>query len=319
MQLIREVFGLSGIGSRHPECPLGGADMMINVSGTWRYFFEITDHIGYIGLTTMHKLKLALSLFVCLYTGILGAEGVGAAPLNNEDNLRNGLSLYINTQEGGDISDRRLNDLRDYFNKSRCNIQKVTAGDKLVVASAADIVFMPLNQDVTTPFQKVFNLGVVGDQPLSGSLLVRSSTGIRDITDLADVRIAFISPGSVTGFHLQEALLDDAGVVLQKDLVTFTRSHLGAMSLLLHKDVFAAGVATPLANKWAKANDLTIVAESQSVVAGGLWMKSTIADEQREYCKTSFKTLFENKSDRKIKSLAKIFPAWMAGFIPTQE
>lgn len=267
----------------------------------------------------MNKLKLALRLFVCLYAGVVSAEGVREAPLNNEENLRHGLSLYINTQEGGDISDRRLNDLRDYFKNSQCNIQMVAAGDKSAAESAADIVFLPLDQDVPAPFQKVFNLGVIGGQPLSGSLLVRSSTGIRDITELADVRIAFLSPGSVTGFRLQEALLDDAGVTLQKDLVTFTNSHLGAMSLLLHKDVFAAGVATPLAKKWAQANDLTIVAESQSVVVGGLWIKSTIADEQQEHCKTSLKTLFENKSDRKIKVLAKNFPVWVAGFIPTQE
>lgn len=252
-------------------------------------------------------------------TGAVSADVARSNPLDSPSDLSFGLSLYINTQEGGDISDRRLSDLRNYFNKSRCNIQKVAAGDNSVAGAAADIVFMPLSQDAAIPFQKVFNLGVVGDQPLSASLLVRSSTGIRDITELADVRIAFLSPGSVTGFRLQEALLDDAGVTLQKDLVTFTHSHLGAMSLLLHKDVFAAGVATPLAKKWAKANDLAIVAESQSVVVGGLWMKSTIADEQRENCKRSLKNLFENKRDRKVKSLTKIFPAWVAGFIPAQE
>lgn len=260
-----------------------------------------------------------MGLLVSVYAGMLSASDLSSVSIDSASALNGGLRLYINATEGGDISDRRLSDLQDYFKKSPCNIQTIEAGGASADESAADIVFMPLEQDITKSFQKIFNLSVVDDQPLSASLLVRSSTGIRDIAELADVRIAFLSPDSVTGFHLQKILLDEAGVTLKKDLITFTDSHLGAMSLLLHKDVFAAGVATPLAKKWANANGLTIVAESPPVVPGGLWMKSTLAPEEIEACKKSLKNLFENNSDRKIKNLMKIFPVWVQGLAPVVE
>lgn len=272
-----------------------------------------------MGVKPLNKIKRLVGLWVLLYAGTVTADVNSSVPLETAPDLHRGLSFYINTTEGGDISDRRLSDLQHYFKKNQCDIEVISAGGELAEGSTADIVFMPLEQDIPKSFQKIFNLSVVDDQPLSGSLLVRSSTGIRNITELADVRIAFLSPGSVTGFELQKVLLDGAGVTLKEELMTFTHSHLGAMSLLLHKDVFAAGVATPLAKKWAKGNDLTIVAESPQVVPGGLWMKNTIDYDVSEPCKQSFKNLFDNNNDRKIKNFAKIFPVWVKGFVPVVE
>lgn len=261
----------------------------------------------------MNKKRSLIGLLASVYAGILSASDLPSVSIDSASALNGGLRLYINATEGGDISDRRLSDLQDYFKKSQCNIQAIEAGHQSVEESAADIVFMPLEQDVTKSFHKIFNLSVVGDQPLSASLLVRSSTGIRDIAELAGVRIAFLSSDSVTGFQLQKTLLDEAGVTLKEELITFTHSHLGAMSLLLHKDVFVAGVATPLAKKWAKANGLTIVAESPQVTAGGIWVKNAIAQEEAVHCKNAFQNLFENNRDRKIKNLVKIFPVWIKG------
>ncbi|WP_293267990.1 PhnD/SsuA/transferrin family substrate-binding protein [Neptunomonas sp.] len=260
----------------------------------------------------MSKRNWLVGLFVSLYVGMLSAGGVNSSGASG---LNGGLSMYINAAEGGDISDRRLSHLQDYFQKRQCNIQVITAGHKSAGAFDADIVFMPLKQEIPAPFQKVFGLSVVDDQFLSASLLVRSSTGINDLTKLGGVRIAFLSPNSVTGFYWQKKLLHNAGVMLKKDLITFTNSNLGAMSLLLHKDVFAAGVATPLAKKWAKANDLTIVAESPRVETGGLWMKRGVAQRDIDQCKKLFKNLFENNSDRAIKKLVKVFPVWVDGFV----
>lgn len=267
----------------------------------------------------MNKKRSLIGLLVGVYACMLSASDLPSVSIESASAQSGGLRLYINATEGGDISDRRLSDLQDYFKKSQCNIQTIEAGHKSAEESAADIVFMPLEQEIAKPFQKIFNLSVVDDQPLSASLLVRSSTGIRDIAELAGVRIAFLSPDSVTGFQLQKTLLDGAGVALKEELVTFTHSHLGAMSLLLHKDVFAAGVATPLAKKWAKANGLTIVAESPQVTAGGIWMKKAFAQEEVVHCENAFQHLFENNRDRRIKNLVKIFPVWIKGLKPIVE
>ncbi len=227
-----------------------------------------------------------------------------------------GLSLYVNVAEGGEISKRRQNHLQDYFQNSQCNIKLIDSGFKSAAESAADIVFMPLKQDMAQPYQQVFGLTVIDDHLLSASILVRSATPISNIAELADVRIAFLSLESITGYSLQKALLNEAGVTLNKGLIRFTNSDLGAMSLLMHQEVYAAAVATPLAKKWAKANDLMIVAQSQPVATGGLWMKNGIALENKARCKDAFKKLFDKDQNSKVKNLAKIFPVWVKGFSP---
>ncbi len=225
-----------------------------------------------------------------------------------------GLSFYINATEGGDISALRISHLKSYFKQQQCNIETIETGNQSAAASGFDIIFMPLKQKMSKSYKKILGLKVIDKQVLSGSILVRASTAIRDIKNLAGVRMAFLSPHSITGFGLQKTLFDSAGITLQKDRITYTQTNIGAMSLLLHRDVFAAAVATPLAKKWAKANKLNIVIESKSVETGGIWINNSIAKDYQTLCQQSFLDLFQHKRERKIKKLVRIFPAWIDSF-----
>lgn len=246
-----------------------------------------------------HKIKI-IGLLITLFASIANAG--------------DGFSFYINATEGGDISALRISHLKNYFKQQQCNIKTIETGNQSTAASGFDIIFMPLKQKMPKSYKKIFDLKVIDKQVLSGSILVRASTGIRDIKNLAGVRMAFLSPHSVTGFGLQKTLFDNAGITLQKDRITYTQTNIGAMSLLLHRDVFAAAVATPLARKWAKANNLHIVIESKSVETGGIWMNNSIAKDYQTLCRQSFINLFQHKRERKMKKLVRIFPTWIDSF-----
>ena len=246
-----------------------------------------------------HKIKI-IGLLITLFASIANAG--------------NGFSFYINATEGGDISALRISHLKNYFKQQQCDIETIETGNQSTTASDFDIIFMPLKQKMPRSYKKIFDLKVIDKQVLSGSILVRASTGIQDIKNLAGVRIAFLSPHSTTGFGLQKTLFDNVGVTLQKDRITYTQTNIGAMSLLLHRDVFAAAVATPLARKWAKANNLHIVIESKSVETGGIWINNSISKDDQTACQQSFLDLFKNKNKREIKKLLRIFPAWIDTF-----
>jgi len=152
----------------------------------------------------------------------------------------------------------------------------------------------------------------VNSEALSSSILVRGSTGITDLKSLQGVRIAYLSTESKIGFAIPQAMFKSIGLNHASDRITLTQTNVGAMSLLLHKDVFAAAIASPLAAKWAKANDLKVVAESEAVRAGGFFVKNSLSKLKIEKCQKAFISMSEKT--RENKSLLRTFPAWIAGF-----
>ncbi len=86
----------------------------------------------------------------------------------------------------------------------------------------------------------------------------------------------------------------------------YVPNHVGAISMLMHSDVFASVTAAPLARRWAEANDLSIVALTDSVETGGWWMHRSTSKDQIKSCSTALSKMGPSQ----LKAL----PVWIGGF-----
>ena len=246
------------------------------------------------------------SLFLALFTSVSYSD--------------NQLSLYFDDTEGGQISSKRFIKLKKHLNKSGCSVNQVIRASELTSERVlADVIFIPLKASTTSTsfdsllYTEELKNSVVNSEPLTVSILVRGSTGISNLASLDGVKFAFVSPNSLLGYQIPNQLLRESGVKTSNNNITFTGTSLGSISLLLHKDVFATVIPTPLAISWAKANDLTVVAKTKAVEAGSVWFKKSMNKKHMKVCKKVFTQLHRNKSN---KRLAKLFPQWLNGFKP---
>ncbi len=254
------------------------------------------------------KIKLIL-LFYLLLLGL---------PAHSD----NSLSLYINSAEGGEMSIRRIQSLKNYFKDNGCVIQEIFTAEDINKNIHTDFIFNPLADDYSDDYRQLSKIQVLNNEALSMSILVRASTGISDLKDLNNVRLALFSEKSITGYQIPQIMFNNAGIVFNPELITFTQTNIGAMALLLHKDVFTAVIATPLANKWLVSNDLKIVNTSEIIQTGGLWVKNRLLEnkvtaQMAAHCQQAFSQLFEKPIEN--KSLIRLFPSWIKGLSSTQK
>jgi len=222
-------------------------------------------------------------------------------------------TLYVDGSEGGEQSYRRIDKLKTHLGNNQCLIHNISFGKSPDSASNADYVFLPLNKPMPDTFKKILRIKTTNGEALSGSILVKASTGITDLESLDGVLIGFLSPDSLTGYTLPQALFKQAGVVHKQEKITFTDTNFAAITLLLHQDVFASVIATPVAKGWARDNDLHIVASTKTVETGGIWARKNVSSEQITNCKKAFSEI--NRSEGKYKKLLSIFPYWLDGFV----
>ncbi len=221
------------------------------------------------------------------------------------------LNLYINASEGGDLSPRRVDKLTDYFNRLGCNISQIEYGEKSISETEADFFFSATELPQPVNYYKKLWLRTIDNQPLASSILVREATGIQSLSELADVRFAFLSPTSITGYFLPAKMFEQLKISHKKDKITYTQTNVGAISLLLHKDVFAVAIASPLASIWAKQNNLTIVKTSEPVAVGGVWVNHRLTERKLNSCKLAFMKI---SSPEVSKRMISVFPAWIESF-----
>jgi len=222
------------------------------------------------------------------------------------------LSLYVDSKEGGEISKRRLDKLKLYLQAHQCNVQQAEAGKNNPIEIKSDLIISPLQLSFSNKWQQLAGIRVINDEPLSGSILVRGSTGINNVSSLEGVRIAFLSSSSLTGYDLQQKIFKKSDIKHDKNNITFAHTNIAATSLLLHKDVFAAGIATPLANKWAPSNNLIIVATSDTIETGGIWANKGLSKQVMNHCISAFTKI--SSTGQKNKKLMRLFPAWLDSF-----
>jgi len=220
--------------------------------------------------------------------------------------------FYIDATEGGEQNNRRIKKFKNYLHDNQCLINNVTSGKEIAPTSSAAFVFSPLQHPMPNEFKKVLDIRTVDNIPLSGSIVVKASTGINDLTSLAGVRMGFLSADSSVGYQLPNAMFKNAGVVHDQDKITYTDTSFAAITMLLHQDVFSSVIATPLAVGWAKANDLHIVAITETLETGGIWVKKSVSKEKSNLCIAALAKM--TRKDRTYGKLMAVFPYWLDSF-----
>ena len=216
--------------------------------------------------------------------------------------------INVNHDDGGKTGKRHLRDLLDALNKAGCN----AILDDASAAVPAQIIFDSRPVSVVNKQRPDYRLiarakTLYGALEVRGAILVHASRGITDLSVLKGEWISFVSKKSWSGYLLPLQLLQEAGVNENSNTFYFVDNHVGAVSALMHKDVLVAVIAEPLAQRWAKLNDLSIVAVTNAVETGGWWMHRSVSEKLTQDCAQAMTTL-----DR---SQHKALPAWIDGFV----
>lgn len=222
------------------------------------------------------------------------------------------LSFGLDLSEGGRLTPKAVGQFEMYMAQQDCEL-KIVAANK---PDTTQLYFSPLER-ITAPLhqQKLLSISTLNNEPLTITILVKSSTGINDLSSLKNQRVAIISHSSYVGGVMAKNILSQSIGDLEDEKVYETRDYFGALSLLLHGDVFTAAIPGPLARQWKDHNKLSIIAESQGFSTGGLFIASDIEKSKKTLCMTAFSSLKrKSRRDRKMN----IFPSWAVGFKATR-
>jgi len=220
------------------------------------------------------------------------------------------LVFAIDGSEGGRLSERNIGALEQFFELRGCAVHVVP----LAELDGPDLVFYAseMKQQIRVGFEPLVVPATWQGSPLTSTILVRAITGTSSLESLANQRIAYVSDNALLGRGLAEQALLGSGVKLTAREVYLTGDYQGSMTMLLHGDVFAAAIAGPLAHRWAKANDLTILYESVPQDIGRVWIRNELPDAVRLSCQDAFSQLKrESRRDAKMR----LFPLWLEGFV----
>lgn len=247
-------------------------------------------------VSLLHKPFLTLPVFILC---VLMSFQTSARPLQ----------MGLNLSEGGVLTIKAISKFEKYMSLQSCEIKINTTKEEM---NKHDIYFVPLElPKVPLGFNQALSIRVMNNEPLTSAILIKSSTGISELSSVQSERLAIISHSSYVGAEVPKKMLLQSGIQLDKKKIYSTKSYIGALSLLLHGDVFIAAIPGPLARQWLTHNKLSIITESERFRVGGLLFNTAIPKKQKESCMTAFENLKkDNRRDRKMN----IFPEWLEGF-----
>lgn len=215
------------------------------------------------------------------------------------------LTFSTDYDDGGRVGEDYINTLISALNKYGCNTVFTQSPAK------AQLVFDSRPVSIAKKYRNDYQLiarakTLMGKLTVRGAFLVHASTGIESLATLQGERIGFVNKKSWSGYLLPIKTLKAAGVTEQRNTFFIAGNHVGAVSYLLHSNMFATVTAEPLARRWAEGNDLTIVALTDEVETGGWWIKRTVSKDKVESCKLALSKL--------ERAQLKALPAWIESF-----
>ncbi|WP_432473583.1 PhnD/SsuA/transferrin family substrate-binding protein [Amphritea sp. HPY] len=219
------------------------------------------------------------------------------------------LQLRIDAAEGGRQSQTNITALEQYLGGLGCDVG-VMGEDS---TDKADLFFntRPVTQALENGYRRLVAPATWQDYPLTTTLLIKSSTGISEAQSIAGERIAFVSEHAYIGRTLSLQWLSEHKVEVSPESEYLTGDYQGSMTMLLHGDVFSAAIAGPLAHRWAEANDLTLLYESEPQDIGYIWISKAVSSARQHRCQLAFQGLQrESRRDKRMR----LFPLWLEGF-----
>jgi hypothetical protein len=216
------------------------------------------------------------------------------------------ISISVNHDDGGKTNQRHLAKLSHALQTNNCNVKAHDNDDH-----AAQLIFDPAPHSKVRGSYSDYQLLAIaktlnGDTQVRGAIVVQASTGITDLNTLKGSWFAFISENSWIGYKLPLNLLSQVGINENNSQFYFVGNYIGSAAALGHRDVQVAILAEPLARRWAKVNNLAIVALTDAVETGAWWIHKNTPEDVIQQCRDALLQL--NKSQHKV------LPAWIDGF-----
>lgn len=270
------------------------------------------DRLLLIGLF----ISMSISLSICQLT-------YAEPPVDlSSQRQKNAITFAIELQEGGRLTNKAVSLFESYMARQSCSVIVIEQPhqqphnkqqpDLLFSVQPTRINSGNEADDHLYPNYEPFLMArTINDEPLTITLMTKSSANINDITSLQGERFAVLSQDAFLGGKLAIELLAKSGVDPSSNTLYQTGNYLGSISLLLHGDVFFAAIPGPLARLWKDSNKLSIIAESSNFQLGLLLIKKGMKKELRKNCQQALLKL--KPSHKRDKKMA-IFPAWFAGF-----
>lgn len=264
--------------------------------------------------------RLLIGLFICISICQLTYAEL---PVDlSSQRQENAITFAIELQEGGRLTNKAVSLFESYMERQSCSVIVIEQPHRKPHSKQQpDLLFSvkqtETNQDSEAddnpfPNYEPFLIArTINDEPLTITLMTKSSANINDITSLQGERFAVLSQDAFLGGKLAIELLAKSGVDPSSNTLYQTGNYLGSISLLLHGDVFFAAIPGPLARLWKDSNKLSIIAESSDYQLGQLLIKKGMKNELRKNCQQALLKL--KPSHKRDKKMA-IFPAWFAGF-----
>lgn len=240
-----------------------------------------------------------------LMTSLLASYQAYSTPLN----------FGLDLTEGGRLSSKATTQFEKHMAEQNCEltiVDETSLSLESLDFESLDLYFSVVEAGLApTHFLPALIARTINDEPLTITILIKSSTNIDTLVSIQGERLGIISHKSFLGGEQAKRLLTDAGIRLHNSKIYQTENYFGAISLLLHGDVFIAAIPGPLASQWKEHNKLSIIAESKPFQLGELFINTSVTKSQRESCTQAFLSL--SKANRRDKKMD-IFPAWLAGF-----
>lgn len=148
--------------------------------------------------------------------------------------------------------------------------------------------------------------GKTGKPGYTAELYVRKDSGIKSLQDVKGKKVAFVDPSSSSGYIYPGAMLVEAGLNLDKDIIyQFSGGHDKSLQLLLNKDVDVIATFDGVEDRYAKdfpqaKTDIQKLATSDMIPGV---MVTTSSKMDKELQDKLEKALRDVENDPKMKEL----------------
>jgi len=256
----------------------------------------------------MNKINLFTGIIATALLGLSFSWAIPPAVAAAEQKAQ----FVIRQGDGGSQRERNLGRIAKILGEHGCPVNVTTLTPSQPTPPKTALEFSHQTHEATSKRLPNFHLGLFprtidGKTKVGAALVLHKAVGITELAMLDGESIGFVSKDSPAGYLEMRKILEKAGVKEAPEKNSFGDNHVGTASLLLHKEIYAAVVATPMAEEWVEFNGLVIIARTAELESGGLWINNALDPVLAKKCSAALAGLKEGLPMR-------AFPQWIKRF-----
>lgn len=147
---------------------------------------------------------------------------------------------------------------------------------------------------------------------VAGVLVVPATSSAKSLGDLRGKRIAFVDPGSTTGFFLPRIALQRAGLVIDRDVTAvFTGSHQAALKAMQDGRADAAAVYEGAETNLADPASVRVLVRTDTVPGDPVVVRAGLGPDVIKALRSAFMALGESTPGKRFLAVSEL-----DGFVP---